>query len=183
MLLELIAGIVVTLTALALVLEPLWRGAGAGTPAADDVEFVDIEDSESPKIRALLALREIEFDRATGKLSDEDYAELKAKYAAQAVEAIKREDREQVAAPRPAAVSSTPGDDQAEAMVKRFKQRRGEAGTCPVCGPRPEPGAVFCSTCGRSLLKPGAAARCYRCGTELPEGAKFCATCGGRIAA
>jgi predicted nucleic acid-binding Zn ribbon protein len=178
MLLELIAGIVVTLTALALVLEPLWRGAGVTTETADDGDLVVIEESESPKVRALLALREIEFDRATGKLSDEDYAQLKATYAAQAVEAIKAEDRE---APAPSRVATT--QDPAEVMVQRFKQKRGEAGHCPVCGPRPEAGAVFCSTCGRSLLKPDAAARCYHCGTELPDGAKFCAACGGRIAA
>ena len=181
MVLELIAGIVVTLTALALVLEPLLRPGGnirSATP--DDVEFEDVEESESPKVQALLALREIEFDRATGKLSDDDYAQLKARYAAAAVAAMKEEDQAATRAPAPSAAGS---EDPAEAMVKRFKLRGGDQARCPTCGPRPEPGAVFCSTCGRSLLQPGAPARCYHCGTALPDGAKFCAACGGKIAA
>ena len=175
--LELIAGIVVTLTALALVLEPFLRPTPRMAATADDGDLVDIEESESPKVRALLALKEIEFDRATGKLSDEDYTNLKAKYAAEAVAAIRAEDQVAVAAP-----AARGGEDAAEALVQRLKQRAGP-GQCPVCGPRPEPGAVFCSKCGRSLVKPGASARCYHCGTELPDGAKFCAACGGRIAA
>ncbi|HEY2824085.1 MAG TPA: zinc ribbon domain-containing protein, partial [Gemmatimonadales bacterium] len=173
MILELIAGIVVTLTALALVLEPLLRPGGrVPLPADDDVEPEDPEESESPKIRALLTLREIEFDRATGKLSDDDYATLKARYAGEALAAMNEEARASASADPAAHV-----DDRAEAMVQRFKQRRGEAMRCVVCGPRPEPGAVFCSRCGRSLLQADASARCFHCGHELPDGAKFCSTC------
>jgi hypothetical protein len=81
--LELIAGVLVTFVAVGVVLEPLIPRPGArpaAAPAAEEPEFIDIEESESPKIQALLALKEIEFDRATGKLSDEDYNALKAKY-------------------------------------------------------------------------------------------------------
>lgn len=172
---EIVAGVAVILTALALVLEPLLNPRMAiPAPPVDDTDLPDIEESESPKVRALLALREIEFDKATGKLSDEDYATLKARYAAQALEAIKAED---APATRPAS------DDPAEAMVRRVKQRKVEgAAACPVCGPRSEPGAVFCSSCGRSLARPGKA-RCHHCGGELPQGAKFCNACGGKIAA
>ena len=38
------------------------------------------DPEETPKGVALAALKEIEFDRETGKLSDEDYAFLKGKY-------------------------------------------------------------------------------------------------------
>ncbi len=54
-------------------------------PAIVDDEPQDLE--ETPKGIALSALKEIEFDQATGKLSDEDYAMLKGKYTAQALEA------------------------------------------------------------------------------------------------
>ena len=40
----------------------------------------------------LVALREIEFDRATGKLSDVDYADLKTRYTREAIDAMRRED-------------------------------------------------------------------------------------------
>ena len=56
-----------------LVLQPL---VAPGRPAAPVYEPLDPE--ETPKGVALAALKEIEFDRETGKLSDEDYAFLKA---------------------------------------------------------------------------------------------------------
>ncbi len=43
------------------------------------------DPEETARGRALLALREIEFDRATAKLSEEDYATLKARYEAAAI--------------------------------------------------------------------------------------------------
>ena len=56
--LELIAGVVVALVAVAVVLEPLISPRGVRQAAADldEGEFMDIEESESPKIQALLAL-------------------------------------------------------------------------------------------------------------------------------
>ena len=78
--LELIAGAAVAVVALVLVLEPLVHPA-TSSPASEvddhEEEAAPLEESESPKIQALLALKEIEFDRATGKLSDEDYQRLK----------------------------------------------------------------------------------------------------------
>ena len=40
----------------------------------------------------MAALREIEFDRATGKLSDADYDFLKARYTARALDALRQDD-------------------------------------------------------------------------------------------
>jgi ribosomal protein L40E len=39
------------------------------------------------------ALRELEFDRATGKISDEDYASLKARYTNKALTVMRAGDR------------------------------------------------------------------------------------------
>ncbi len=140
--LELIAGVVVALAALALVLEPLLaKELLLPSPSASvEPDFTSIEESESPKIRALLALKEIEFDRATGKLSDEDYAGLKAKYSAEAVEEIKKEET---------AGAAAEAVDAAEHAVQLAK--RAALVVCSACGPRPEPAAVFCSRCGRLL--------------------------------
>ncbi len=179
--LELVAGLVVTAAAVALVVEPLVSRRGA--PAADhgrDDELSPIEESGSPKVQALLALKEIEFDRATGKLSETDYKALKAKYSRAALDAMQAEEAAPAAVSAPAAA---PEDllDAAEAAVQRIKQR-GQP-VCPVCGPRPEPAAAFCSSCGRRLGLADASARCWRCGVELPDDAKFCAGCGGAVAA
>jgi hypothetical protein len=49
--------------------------------------------TESDAVPAIDALREIEFDRATGKLSDTDYAELRATYAPRALAEIRQSER------------------------------------------------------------------------------------------
>ena len=173
--LELVTGIVVAVVALGVVLEPLLRahpGPSLLTPASPplDDDFGTIEESESPKIQALLALREIEFDKATGKLSDADYASLKRKYAASAVAAIRNEQQDE---PGPA-----DEEDAAEAMIANVKSKQLSA--CPTCRSKLEPGSIYCSTCGRSLLVEDAPMRCWMCGADLPVAAKFCAACGTR---
>lgn len=143
--LELLAGVAVAILALALVLEPLVNRTatteGIGLP--DEPDQIPIEESESPKVQALLALKEIEFDRATGKLSDDDYAELKARYGREALAAIDAETQ------RAAVVADA--EDPAEALIR---SARAGMQVCPVCGPRPETGASFCSECGRPLAAP-----------------------------
>lgn len=171
---EMLAGVLVALAALALVLEPLVRPAAAyaargSASLLDEIDFTDPQESGSAKMQALMALKEIEFDRATGKLSDEDYASLKAKYSAAALTAIKAED-----ALREDAVG--PGDDPAEAAIRRARQE--VTTVCPVCGPRPEPGAKFCSSCGRPFVTSGSVSGCSQCGAAVPPGARFCGECG-----
>jgi hypothetical protein len=157
---ELLAGIVVAMAALALVLEPLVRGRNgswatmSGSLDEVDFDFTDIEESGSPKIQALLALKEIEFDRETGKLSDEDYAVMKATYQREALIAIELEE-------------AGPSDADGATVA-----------ICPLCGPRPESTAKFCSDCGRAVEKADEAVRCSACGTLAPAGAKFCGECG-----
>ena len=119
---------------------------------------------------AVVALREIEFDRATGKLSDDDYGQLKERYTREALAGMRRE---------PSLAPAVGGDaveDEIEAAIRAY---RAQHPACPACGPRPELDAVFCSSCGRYL--PGT---CERCGTRIEElGARFCVACGHRLAA
>ena len=96
---ELLAGLFLALAVLALVLEPLVRGRPwpvqvTGDPVAEEFDFSEPQESESAKVQALLALREIEFDKETGKLSEEDYVALKNRYQQEALRAIAVEDRD-----------------------------------------------------------------------------------------
>ena len=169
MVLEAVAAVVVGGILLWLVLEPLVRGV---RPAAPIYEPLDPE--ETRKGVALAALKEIEFDRETGKLSDADYAELKAKYTAEALEALRQEE------------AAAPGDVEALIAARVRQLRSASAATpsgtaaCPTCGPRPEPDAVYCSNCGRALAGP---ALCTRCSAEVAPGSRFCEACGNRVAA
>jgi hypothetical protein len=167
---EAVASALVALVALWLVLRPL-----LGPPKAPDLVEEPLDQEETPKGVALLALKEIEFDRETGKLSDADYQYLKDKYTAEALERLRAEE-----------ASGVPGD--VEAMIAhRVRALRSAAATTPPgapacysCGPRPEPDAMYCSSCGGRL--PSSAA-CARCGTALSADSRFCEGCGNRVAA
>jgi double zinc ribbon protein len=125
----------------------------------------------SPREEAVQALREIEFDRETGKLSDADYAELKARYTKQAIDAMRRDARTSPSAAPPAS-----GDDEIEAAVRAYRALHT---ACPDCGPRPEADAAFCSNCGRYLRD-----RCADCGAPVDAlEARYCANCGSHLAA
>jgi len=79
--LELSLGILLAAGATYFVLLPILRPSvelARGDAGSDEGE--DPADDMSPQTVALRALKEIEFDRATGKLSDTDYEQLKAKY-------------------------------------------------------------------------------------------------------
>jgi hypothetical protein len=163
-LIELVAGILLVAGAVYFVLRPVLHPEPATEEAGGDTpgnEGEDPDDDFSPRAVALRALKEIEFDRATGKLSDQDYDELKAKYTAEALEALRAEPREEQVLPAPR--SPLP------------------ALSCPEHGPRREPGSQFCSECGRRLgTAPG---YCARCGTSLEHEARYCHACGARVAA
>ncbi|MDQ6633394.1 MAG: zinc ribbon domain-containing protein [Gemmatimonadota bacterium] len=157
--LALIIGTALAVGALAYVLFPLLAGAiiapvRRGTTRREAADAVGSE--------AIVALREIEFDRATGKLSDADYEELRARYTERALQAMR--------------AGSDSSGDAAEAAVLAYRERLKH---CSRCGPRPEPDAVYCSTCGLYL-----AGSCASCGAGVTEpGAAYCTSCGHALAA
>ena len=164
--LELIAGILLAAGVAYFVLLPILRPpVVSDTPEGAD-EGDDPADDMSAQAVALRALKEIEFDRATGKLSDTDYEQLKAKYTAEALAAMRGESG---ARSRDLGVTQAPGS---KILTP----------TCPDHGARPERDAQFCSDCGRRL---GSAALgyCTRCGTVLESDARYCNACGARVAA
>lgn len=115
-----IVGTALAILALCFVLYPLFReplGMGSETRVSTHGAGVTT---------AVEALREIEFDHVTGKLSDTDYAELKSSYTLSAVAAMRGSDRGSDA-------------DHANDVI------------CARCGPRPERDAVYCSECGHAL--------------------------------
>jgi hypothetical protein len=160
----LVIGTLLAVGALAFVLYPILFGASRAPARATAPRQVSDHDS------AVVALREIEFDRATGKLSDADYMELKTRYTREAIAAMRRSP----SAPLPA--GSRPSDDELEAVVRAYRDNQVR---CPECGPRPEPDAVFCSNCGRYLRD-----KCAGCGAPVePRDARYCGNCGTSLAA
>jgi hypothetical protein len=174
MVLEIVGALCIGSLVLWLVFEPVLSPRGVRAPLPEP----EAEEETRHGI-ALLALKEIEFDRATGKLSDVDYDFLKTRYSEEALVALEADDRQAVGA-------AVTGDPE-ELIAARLRQLRSTPATgqpppppCPKCGPRPEPDALFCSTCGQALTM---AAFCSFCGSALPPDSLFCASCGVRVAA
>ncbi len=167
---EILAAAFVGLSLLWLVFEPLFTAHGARPADVIDLDALeDLEDTRSGV--ALAALKEIEFDRETGKLSDNDYEFLKQKYTVEALSALRTED-----AGSPAAAIEA----QVAARVATLRDDGRTAAACGACGAEASPGARFCPDCGKPL---GAPAACAKCGTDLSAGSRYCAACGGRVAA
>lgn len=80
----LLIGTALAVASLCYVLLPLFRTTGGiTTPPPSPVRTVEQQGF------AVDALRELEFDRQTGKISDADYTPLKARYTEQAVVAMR----------------------------------------------------------------------------------------------
>ncbi len=112
----------------------------AGEPEAEPVGIpggrglATRQKLERQKLDAYAAIKEAEFDHRMGKLSDADFAALRTRYSAQALEAIAGLE----AAATPVRQSSGP-------------RRPSRVAFCPSCGHSVPPRANFCGACGRSL--------------------------------
>ena len=178
----LVVGTGLALTALTLVLSPLLGTMETTADPERARKTVKPAKAEPATNTAVDALREIEFDRETGKLSDSDYADLKQRYTREALAELRAAETVPAAAASAAvaaagtAAAAEPGLDPVEAAIARA---RADVRSCGVCGPRPEPDATYCSSCGRYLPE-----KCGSCGTSIDlVGSRFCSGCGEQLAA
>ena len=113
--------IVLLLPIAAFVVWPLFASEQEPAPVAPkDPRAV----TEARKLAAYAAIKEVELDKRIGKLSDEDYADLIARYKEQAVEAI----------------------SALETMSASSTKR---PAYCAACGTKQVSGGKFCPGCGR----------------------------------
>ena len=150
-------GLVVAIVAVLVVLDPILR-------PRQDVAAPDFEPEDDPKAvkkeLALAALKEIEFDRATGKLSDTDYQTMLTRYTQEAVEALREAEapagngngHELVSAPAGGASAAggaaAPGDDPVERLIAEARKASKGKRFCTSCGAVLEGGRRFCVECG-----------------------------------
>jgi hypothetical protein len=179
--LPLVLGTGLALGALTLVLAPLISAIDTppNTPPQTEARKASARKAKragEQSNMAVDALREIEFDRETGKLSDTDYADLKQRYTREALAEMRAADSGNAPVATLAATTDDSGLDPVEAAIARAA---GQVKSCGVCGPRPEPDATYCSSCGRFL--PG---NCGSCGASVDlVGSRFCSGCGTQLAA
>jgi len=139
----LLVGFLLLLLGFALVMEPVIRPTTVAVlrPDSDDD---DLTPQERKRDLALAALKEIEFDKATGKLSDADYDRLYRRYAGEAVVALREAGDGGTAGQghgNGSAAPSVPQRPGAPARRPKF---------CEECGSKLE-GGRFCSECGAPI--------------------------------
>lgn len=131
---SLLAGTVLALLAVALVLEPLIRPMAPTVVLRPDSDDEDITPEQRKRDLALAALKEIEFDKATGKLSDPDYERLYRRYASEAVVALREAEHPAVALAAAAPLGN--------GTRPKF---------CEECGNPLAASGRFCSECGAQV--------------------------------
>ena len=93
------------------------------------------EDLETRKAEIYAAIKDIEFDYQMGKLSEEDYLELRNQYKAEAVNILKQLD----------AIGA------GSSRARRTKRPGSAEAFCPNCGTAVRKADRFCTECGTPL--------------------------------
>jgi cytochrome c-type biogenesis protein CcmI len=140
-----IAGAVLLVAAVMFfLLHPMLTGRRASLQWEED----EPTEAESRRRVTLLALRDVEYDYATGKLGEDDYHALKRELAAEALAALTAAEAESASL---GAVAP-----QLEAEIARLRGGLDVGTTCAVCGSGNDAGSRFCAYCGVPLRAAGA---------------------------
>lgn len=102
-------------------------------PLKGDMRVNDYQRLLSRRDMIYSAIKDLEFDYKTGKLSEEDYEELKSQYESEAVEILEKIDKS--------------GKGKAGVNVGEKKRL-----LCPECNSTYSKNDKFCSKCGSKLL-------------------------------
>ena len=111
----------------------------------------DLTDALARKRVALMALRDAEYDFATGKVDQQDYDALRQELSAQALNALNDAEGLESRDAEPAAPMSS--DDAIEAEIAQVRASLASGVTCGPCGQVNRQGSNFCTGCGRPLTR------------------------------
>ena len=110
----------------------------------------------------LFALRDLDFDFKTGKVSEEDYTPLRARLMTEAAQHIEQQQEE---------------DQKLEALIQARRVTHQQSVKCDHCGDSVEADQRFCAKCGSPVNK----GLCPSCGKKIRAGDEFCPSCGNRL--
>ena len=142
---SLVAAFVLGALALVAVLMPFFRRQGA---APKEEPLSPADELQHEKDGIYLAIREIEFDYRTGKVSDEDYAALMTRYRARAIDLMKAVDQIETA---DRAAHRDVVEAEIRATLAADPRTAVPLPVCPGCGATHLPVHRFCTHCGRAL--------------------------------
>ena len=131
------------------VLQPILSGQSAPLEQQGD----ELSDVEARRRVTLLALRDVEYDRATGKLDEDDYRTLRSELSHEALEALRAEEMEGAKGEGAGAFAAAAPERSSTVENDIARVREGvRAGlACLTCGHVNVSGSRFCTSCGTPL--------------------------------
>jgi cytochrome c-type biogenesis protein CcmI len=145
-----LGAVLLVAAAVLFIIQPLLTGESASLDRTED----EMTEAESKRRVKLLALRDVEYDFATGKLDEDDYKELRRELSSEALAALDEAERE---ASEPALNGDDPTRADVEREVARVRKGLQEGSVCSSCGHANRAGSRFCSGCGEPLRAGSAA--------------------------
>lgn len=164
--------------------------------ALREKQVTEAEALSAERESLLIALRDLDFDHATGKITTEDYTPQRAELVTRGVAILKQLDalgvstttvsaedeiERAIAARRTRPVAG----DAIEAAVAARRNGKAQAGpVCTQCGAALKPGDRFCGSCGAVITTQPAVTgpQCANCGEALTTDDRFCGHCGAKVA-
>jgi cytochrome c-type biogenesis protein CcmI len=169
-----LAAVLIVASVALFVAAPLGGGLRATQRAGRDA--AERERLEHERALAMQGLRELEFDREMGKLSETDYAALREGLMRRALGASAALERLR-AATAPALAAAGGAASYVTCAPQAVAPRPRLVRSLPAAGPTPE---VSSAAAGSATAAPAAPARirfCPQCGAEVAAG-NFCSECG-----
>lgn len=127
---------------------PLVNERNYGFAEADPNGDENFEHLASARNSVFEAIRDLEFDKATDKLSDSDYRMMRARYDVKAAEVLQKMDALSAAKTRHAAKeAAAPVDEPAAGRGSQTAEAK--RSFCTHCGAHVEAADRFCPVCGK----------------------------------
>ena len=165
----------------AFVLYPVFTEATAGAPAEFDEAELALADLRDKKAMLYEVIHDLDFEKASGKISEDDYESTRDNYLAQVTAVMEKLDA--LAAPekapdQPSQPKKTASTKTKKPAKKRPRQETKDARECASCGELNPKGSNFCLECGKPFTL-----TCASCGESSPAKARFCNACGAKVSA
>ena len=172
----------------AFVLFPVFASEPSGVVRTKDSGRRERQPLTEQKARLLEGIKDLEFDRDAGKISQSEFDASKEDYLSQIariLDSLDELDKKRTtktvpgeSGKSPAEPEADPADEVPSPAAATSAPAPAAASHCPACRHPNRDGAKFCSECGQPLT----ATTCAECGGEVGAAAKFCIHCGARRA-
>jgi hypothetical protein len=110
----------------------------------------------------LAALRDLDFDFKTGKVSEEDYQPVRNQLMVEAAQYLEQEEKE---------------TERLEVLIQSRRKAQQEGTKCAHCDAPVRAGQRFCSKCGSAVNNE----LCPSCGKNIKADDIFCPSCGNAL--